>query len=86
MSKDIKSERTTRIFILGLIARELGAEIKVGRQVKLSDSIYDALNESGYLSKSIVSDVCRCKGGPMSRSVTADFKHQVCDKCGKIAN
>lgn len=82
----MKSERTTRIFILGLIAKELGAEIRGDRQVKLADSIYDALNGGGYLSESIVSDMCRCKGGPVGRTVTADFEHQICDKCGKIAN
>lgn len=30
--------------------------------------------------------VCKCKGGPTGRTVTADFEHQICDTCGKIAN
>lgn len=82
----MKSERTTRILILGLIAKELGAEIRGDRQAKLADSIYDTLKESGYLSALIEPDSCRCKGGPVGRTLTADFEHQICDKCGKIAN
>jgi hypothetical protein len=29
---------------------------------------------------------CKCKGGAVGRTVTADFKHQVCDTCGKFGN
>lgn len=30
-------------------------------------------------------DYCECKEGPRGRTVTADFEHQVCDRCGLIA-
>ncbi len=29
---------------------------------------------------------CKCEGGAVGRTVTADFKHQVCDTCGKFGN
>lgn len=29
--------------------------------------------------------VCKCKGGAVGRTVTADFEHQICDRCGNIA-
>ena len=39
------------------------------------------------LNKSdVISSVCKCKGGAVGRTVTADFEHQICDKCGNIAN
>ena len=27
---------------------------------------------------------CKCKGGPIGRSVTEDFEYQICEGCGKI--
>jgi len=39
------------------------------------------------LNKSdVISSVCKCKGGAVGRTVTADLKHQICDRCGNIAN
>ena len=29
--------------------------------------------------------VCKCKGGAVGRTVTSDFEHQICDRCGNIA-
>ena len=29
---------------------------------------------------------CKCKGGAVGRTVTADFEHQICDRCGNIAS
>jgi hypothetical protein len=34
----------------------------------------------------VISSVCKCKGGAVGRTVTADFEHQICDRCGNIAN
>ena len=33
----------------------------------------------------VISSFCKCKGGAVGRTVTADFEHQICDKCGNIA-
>jgi hypothetical protein len=33
----------------------------------------------------VISSFCKCKGGAFGRTVTADFEHQICDKCGNIA-
>ena len=39
------------------------------------------------LNKSdVISSVCDCKGGAVGRTVTADFEHQICDRCGNLAN
>lgn len=32
-----------------------------------------------------VNDKCKCKNGATGRRVTADFKYQICDTCGKTA-
>lgn len=34
---------------------------------------------------SITPSYCNCTGGAKGRIVTADFEHQVCEQCGKIA-
>ncbi len=34
----------------------------------------------------VISSACKCKGGAVGRTVTADFEHQICDRCGNIAN
>ena len=34
----------------------------------------------------VISSVCKCKGGAVGRTVTADFEQQICDRCGKIEN
>ena len=33
----------------------------------------------------VISTFCKCKGGAVGRTVTADFEHQICDRCGNIA-
>jgi hypothetical protein len=33
----------------------------------------------------VISSVCKCKGGAVGRTVTSDFEHQICDRCGNIA-
>ena len=33
----------------------------------------------------VITSFCKCKGGPKGRTVTADFEHQICEQCGKIA-
>ena len=33
----------------------------------------------------VISSFCKCKGGAKGRTVTADFEHQICEQCGKIA-
>ncbi len=39
-----------------------------------------------FLIPPVISSVCKCKGGAVGRTVTADFEHQICDRCGNIAN
>lgn len=34
----------------------------------------------------VISSVCKCKGSAVGRTVTFDFEHQICDRCGNIAN
>jgi hypothetical protein len=29
----------------------------------------------------VISSFCKCKGGAVGRTVTADFEHQICDRC-----
>lgn len=33
----------------------------------------------------VITSFCNCKGGAKGRTVTADFEHQICEQCGKIA-
>jgi hypothetical protein len=39
-----------------------------------------------FCQPAVMSSVCKCKGGAVGRTVTADFEHQICDRCGNIAN
>ena len=52
--------------------------------------IHKIINQALYLDAlrrlPVISSVCKCKGGAVGRTVTADFEHQICDRCGNIAN
>lgn len=58
----MRSERIVKNLILGVIAKELGSEIRIDRQVKMSDRILKALKETGSLQTS-EPPKCDCKDG-----------------------
>jgi len=77
--------RIKRIDTDTVVIPETNNKFEYHRLKDLLDEYYEwrvnKLNKSD-----VISSVCKCKGGAVGRNVTADFEHQICDKCGNIAN
>ena len=63
-----------------------GSEIEMQTPVRIGMAIDLVVCELKNLrNPPVISSFCKCKGGAVGRTVTADFKHQICEKCGKLA-
>lgn len=74
-SCQVKSEFEPRGCLKGAVHEEW-------EEVSCKESLFGSSEDVTLLNNV---KYCECQEGPRGRTVTADFEHQICDRCGNIS-